>query len=138
MRDITEEQTARLKLAIYNISKGDFEPTDDEVRQIAIALQPSAVQECRHCGWMCSPNKETKRAWYPLEQAAQEPVDAARVRALALEEAALACEAEAVEDTGHEADRGYNMAIKHSAAAIRALIGAAMASPEVKPEGEGT
>jgi hypothetical protein len=28
---------AKLKLAIYNISKGDFDATDDEVRQIAIA-----------------------------------------------------------------------------------------------------
>jgi hypothetical protein len=46
MNHITDEQIARLKLAIYNISKGDFDATDDEVRQIAIALQPSApVQE---------------------------------------------------------------------------------------------
>jgi hypothetical protein len=43
----------------------------------------------------------------------------------ALERAAVACENERVEDnTGHKGDRGYNLAIKHSAAAIRALKGA--------------
>ena len=41
MDEITDEQIAKLKLAIYNISKGDFDATDDEARQIAIALQPS-------------------------------------------------------------------------------------------------
>jgi hypothetical protein len=62
MTHITEEQIARLKLAIYNISKGDFDATDDEVRQIALALQPSAsaepVQECVMChgkGWHWMP-----------------------------------------------------------------------------------
>jgi hypothetical protein len=44
MTDITNEQTARLKLAIYNISQGDFDPTDDEVRKIAIAAQEPAAR----------------------------------------------------------------------------------------------
>ena len=36
------------------------------------------------------------------------------------EECALACEDEAVEDTGHPEDTAYRNAIKHAAAAIRA------------------
>ena len=42
-------------------------------------------------------------------------------RSQALEEAIAACQAEAVEDTGHESDKGYNMAIKHVSDTIRRL-----------------
>jgi len=54
--------------------------------------------------------------------AAQAPAPtAAEVRKQALEEAAQACENERVEDTGTDGDTGYNNAITHCAAAIRAL-----------------
>lgn len=54
----------------------------------------------------------------------------AGVRAKALEEAALACENEKVDDTGEESDYSYNMAIRHVADAIRAL-------PKGSPDGMG-
>jgi len=45
------------------------------------------------------------------------------IRDAALEAAAKACEGEQVEGTGHDGDIGYNLAIEHCAAAIRALRG---------------
>lgn len=27
-------------------------------------------KECRHCGWLCAPNNDATRSWYPLEQEA--------------------------------------------------------------------
>jgi len=34
-----------------------------------------AMKECRHCGWMCAPNREPSKSWYPL--AAPATVDSA-------------------------------------------------------------
>jgi hypothetical protein len=50
---------------------------------------------------------------------AQAPAE--EVRAKALEEAAQACAAERVENTGLDSDIAYNMATAHCAKAIRAL-----------------
>jgi hypothetical protein len=47
MNNITDEQIARLKLAIYRISKGDFDPTDDETRRIAIAASEARAAPSR-------------------------------------------------------------------------------------------
>jgi hypothetical protein len=46
------------------------------------------------------------------------------IRSAALEEAAIACENERVDDTGTDGDIGYNQAIRHAATAIRALSSA--------------
>jgi len=63
-------------------------------------------------------NCDEKSRAYKFLDAAIERIDS---RAKVLESAAQACENERVEDTGSEGDIGYNMAIKHCAATIRAL-----------------
>lgn len=58
----TDDRIALLKQAIYRISGGDFDATDEEVRQIAMAAQPEATVDqaieslvgalSRSKGWM--------------------------------------------------------------------------------------
>ena len=67
------------------------------------------LKECRHCGWLCTPNSGQLKKFYPLSQEPvaykykesspetgefvfAAPVDAKTIRAEALEEAAKVCE----------------------------------------------
>jgi DNA polymerase III epsilon subunit-like protein len=57
----------------------------------------------------------------PTTSTVSAPGSADDIRNQALEDAAMACEGEQVEDTGTDGDTGYNNAVSHCAAAIRAL-----------------
>lgn len=37
--------------------------------------EPAELKECRHCGFLCAPNPNESKRWYPLEQAGHEPFD---------------------------------------------------------------
>ena len=54
----------------------DWNKGIESITALREALDHSAdtgnMVECRHCGWLCTPNTEQSKRWYPLEQAEKE------------------------------------------------------------------
>ncbi len=79
-------------------------------REVALHCVAALSQPSTEQGWTHEINQELDRQYLKGFQAG---------KAFEREECAKAAEAEQVEDTGHDGDVGYNLAIKHCATAIR-------------------
>lgn len=85
MRD--DKLIEAMAIAAYESEWGPWEDAEDEEKaeareRMAVALAAAEAagyrmvreaRECRHCGWLCAPNSEQSKSWYPLEQAPAVP-----------------------------------------------------------------
>lgn len=73
---MTPKERAAMQQALEALEKTGIEGTwllhDEAITALREALDHSAdsgnMGECRHCGFLCKPNTEESRSWYPLKQ----------------------------------------------------------------------
>lgn len=96
-----------------------------EAWDAGVAANKEAMKECRHCGFLCKPNPDESRNWYPLEQTEQPNTQLMEGYRIGLaemrEKCAKVCDDKIKHGQVTEYQHRHNYAYEDCAAAIRAI-----------------